>query len=308
MRSIVKSLIEWKVNHPGAIGPWARKLILAGLRVTGPFRLLPDFAIIGAQKCGTTSLYNYLSLHPYILPSLQKEVSFLGVNKSRSLNWYRSHFPMATTRAMFRRSLGRNPLVGEASTETVFLPGAPSHAARILPELKLILLVRDPISRAISHYYHDHRWGLVSESIEEAFEIAFNSIEEDRATWQKCASENSREYNEPKHSYLLRGLYADQIENWLKFYEHQHLLVLHAEDFWKDPGGSLRQSSSFLGLPDWQPDSFRQFNEGKYQAPPEGLLSRLEDFFAPHRERLIQHTNGSQEPSTRDQALQATVE
>ena len=308
MRSIVKSLIEWKVNHPGAIGPWARKLILAGLRATGPFRLLPDFAIIGAQKCGTTSLYNYLSLHPYILPSLQKEVSFLGVQKSHSLNWYRSHFPMATTRTMFRRSLGRNPLVGEASTETVFLPGAPAHAASILPELKLILLVRDPISRAISHYYHDHRWGLVSESIEDAFQIAFDSIENDREVWQKCAAEKSREYEEPKHSYLLRGLYADQIENWLNFFEGEHLLVLHAEDFWKDPGESLRKTSAFLDLPDWQPDSFRQFNEGKYAEPPEGLLVRLQEFFAPHRKRFIQLTEESQEPSTQGKALQATAE
>lgn len=288
MRSIVKSLIEWKVNHPGAIGPWARKLILAGLRVTSPLRVLPDFAIIGAQKCGTTSLYNYLSLHPNVLPSLQKEVSYLGVNQSHGVLWYRSHFPLGITRFLFRRSSGINPLVGEASTETVFLPGAPAHASSLLPELKLVFLVRDPITRAISHYYHDYRLGIVSDPIDVAFEKAWENIDKDRDQWLECAAKKSREYQEPVHSYLLRGLYADQVENWLKYYDRSKLLILHAEDFWADTASSLQQSIDFLGLPAWQPESFRQFNEGKYEEPPAEIISRLQEFFKPHQERFCQ--------------------
>ncbi|MCG8448174.1 MAG: sulfotransferase domain-containing protein [Pirellulales bacterium] len=291
MRSVIKSLVKWKVNHPGALGPWARKVILAGSRVTAPFRVLPDFAIIGAQKCGTTSLYNYLSLHPHILPSLKKEVSFLGVNQRHGVGWYRSHFPLAITRALFRRSLGQNPLVGEASTETVFLPGAPAQAAKLLPDLKLILLVRDPITRAISHYYHDFRLGLVSESMEQAFAPAWDNIERDRNEWQDCAARKSRDYQEPRHSYLLRGLYADQVENWLDFYDRSRLLILRAEDFWRDPASTLKQTADFLGLPDWQPESFRQFNEGKYAEPSAEILRRLEEFYAPHEKRFSQLAN-----------------
>src|SRR5947209_1159841 len=118
-------------------------------------RALPDFLIIGAQKAGTTSLYRYLAAHPDIVASTRKEVHFFDINFWRGEWWYRSLFPL-------RRRLQRRPplrnrpaITGEASPYYLFHPFAPERAAQLLPDAKLIVLLRDPVERAWSHYRHE---------------------------------------------------------------------------------------------------------------------------------------------------------
>ena len=115
---------------------------------TSPLRLLPDFLILGAQRCGTTSLYNYLAQHPSVGPLvLEKGAHYFSTNYDKSLAWYRSHFPMKWRAAAERRH-GRPFVTGEGSPYYLFHPLAAQRVAKTLPHVKLLVMLRDPVERA----------------------------------------------------------------------------------------------------------------------------------------------------------------
>ena len=136
----------------------ARYAIWAAGRATARWRPLPDFLVIGAQKAGTTALYAYLRWHPGITGPSWKEVSFFDRHWWRGEFWYRGQFPL--------RSGQR--LVGEASPSYLFHPLAPERVRSLVPEAKLIALVRDPVDRAYSHYQHEVALGREPLSFEDA--------------------------------------------------------------------------------------------------------------------------------------------
>lgn len=106
--------------------------------------LLPNLLIIGAQKCGTTSLHAILAQHAEISMSEPKELNFFTWHWERGLDWYAAQF-------------GDSPVRGEATPEYTAYPGWPETAERVgrtLPEARLIYLVRDPVERVISHWQH----------------------------------------------------------------------------------------------------------------------------------------------------------
>src|SRR5437660_11101224 len=120
-------------------------------------RLLPDFLIIGTQKGGTTSLYNYLIEHPGIGPAYTKEIHFFNLNFSRGPAWYRAQFPSRLTR-YYAEYIQKTPYItGEASPYYLFHPQAPMRAARYVPKVKLLAILRNPVDRAYSQYQHQLR-------------------------------------------------------------------------------------------------------------------------------------------------------
>lgn len=106
----------------------------------------PDFIIIGVQKGGTTSLYSYLTQHPQIAPATQKEIHYFDFNFDKSTDWYCSHFSTS--------SEGEYLLAGEASPYYIFHPQVPQRIYDLFPQVKIIALLRNPVERAISHYYY----------------------------------------------------------------------------------------------------------------------------------------------------------
>src|SRR5215470_750369 len=142
---------------------WAAQQVrsarFAARRATASARALPDFLIIGAQKAGTTSLYAYLTAHRDVRPAGRKEVHYfdLGFTAGAELGegWYRSMFPLRARLALDGRRTGRPVRTGEASPYYLFHPAAPQRAAALVPEARLLVLVRDPVERAWSHYRHE---------------------------------------------------------------------------------------------------------------------------------------------------------
>ena len=124
---------------------------------TSGFRPLPDFLIIGGQRCATTSLYYYLRAHLQVLPALTKEVRFLALHWSRGEGWYRAQFPRRA-RKTSRRVIA--PLTFEATPYCLAHPLAAARAAQLLPDVKRLVLLRDPVTRPWSHYRHMVRLGL----------------------------------------------------------------------------------------------------------------------------------------------------
>src|SRR5947209_13351977 len=176
--------------------------------VTSPLRLLPDFLIIGAQRGGTTSLYHYLRAHPAVHSSAVKDTHFFDKKFHKGVSWYRAHFPTRFEKAYARRFRHQDFVTGEASPSYLFHPHAPSRTARLLPHVKLIVLLRNPIDRAFSQYYHALALGHEKLSFEEALE---REQERTAGEYERVLAEAHYSSHAFKHlSYLSRGIYVDQ--------------------------------------------------------------------------------------------------
>lgn len=247
---------------------YLKKRGLEAYRVwTSPFRLLPSFLIIGVQKGGTTSLYRYLEDHPSIAGAFTKEVHFFDNHTrdykyGKGMSWYRSNFVYDTNRFFKQFSHQPNIITGEGSPDYIFDVHAPKRIATHLPKAKIIILLRDPVDRAYSHYLHNSRadWDPDREKL--SFEDAI-ATEPDRldGEYEKLVQEESYfSYNYMHYSYLKRGLYADQLKVWFQLFPREQILILKSEDFFVSPGKVFQEVLSFLQLPPWEPKQFPLFN------------------------------------------------
>jgi len=143
---------------------------------------LPDFYIIGAQKSGTSSLYDCLCQHPGIIHRLQKEIHYFNnpIRKSRGLDFYKAHFSSCSSREQISKKIGYKPLEGEATPFMVH-PWIPKWVSQATPKAKLIVIVRNPIDRALSHYHHNQRRGRENLSFADAIESEEERINGDLA-------------------------------------------------------------------------------------------------------------------------------
>lgn len=277
-----------KQNHP-LTRIWHSKKIRQTRRLASPRlwyryltaarRTLPDFIIAGAQKAGTTSLFGYLEGHPQCVPSQTKEVHYFDKNYDRGEAWYRMNFPMhAKLRASGRQTF-------ESSPYYMCEPRVPARMQALLPQVKLIFLVRNPVSRAYSHYQHSVLRRREPLSFEEALEA-----EQDRLAGEEAkmlADPTYPSFNHQHYSYLLRGRYAEQLQNWKQHFSADQMLVLEAERMFRQPAEVFAEVLEFLGLDDWSPASFENLNSGRYKQPMNpATRARLEAYFAPFNQQL----------------------
>ncbi len=222
---------------------------------TGRFRALPDALVIGAQRSGTSSLYRWLGGHPGVAPSFRKEVEYFSRYHDRGETWYRAHFELER---------GRRHLRFEATPDYLFHPLAPGRAAKLLPEARLVVLLRDPVARAWSH--HQHMVTLGYETL--PFEAALDAEEE------RCAPDLAALAADPSHdakallrySYAARGRYAEQLDRWLAEFAPDRFLVIRSEDLFRDASTSFARIVDFLGLERRLPPAFS--NESRLQGRP----------------------------------------
>lgn len=250
----------------------------------GP-RLEPGFLIIGAQKCGTTSLYRYVCRHPNVLRASTKELHFFAAFYSRGWEWYRAQFPTrlyALGVGVRERSAA---ITGEASPSYIFHPAAPLRIRRHLPNVKLIALFRNPVDRAYSHYQHSLHRGYDNLPFEEAIDREAERLDGERERLLADESYVSPAYQ--GYSYLARGVYADQLQNLFGVFPRDQILALRAEDLFERPEEILSTVFHFLGLPPARAERYVPQNVGGYEStiPPE-LRPRLVEYFRPHNERL----------------------
>ncbi len=256
--------------------------------LTAERRRLPSFIIAGAQKAGTTSLFGYLRGHPQCSASLTKEVHYFDRNFFRGETWYRMHFPLGANGANQSRPPRPHTKCFESSPYYMFDPRVAERIHQALPQAKIIFLLRNPVSRAYSHYKHSVRRGRETLSFEDAI-----AAEPDRLAGEHDRLLNDQTYQSrahQHHSYLARGLYADQIERWRRYFPDDQRLVVQSERMFKQPAEVFAEVVRFLSFDgDWVPESFGNLYSGRYQDPMSpATRERLNDHFAPHNERLFQ--------------------
>lgn len=246
--------------------------------LTANERVLPNFIIIGVQKGGTSSLFNYLLQHPDVFPGYKKEVKFFDGNYHKGLGWYRFNYPLMTQMS------DPGEQTGEASPSYVFHPLVPQRIKETLPHIKLVLLLRNPVARAYSHYQGNMRKGHEELSFEEAIEM-----EQSRLAGEKeaiIADQHHPMYKYLVYSYLARGIYIDQIKNWLKSFPREQILIQRSEDLFSNPQKVYSRVLAFLGLPDWNLENFEIINLGSYDEINPKTENKLKAFFKPYNHEL----------------------
>lgn len=249
----------------------------------------PSFLILGAQKAGTTSLHEYLCAHPQVLPARAKEVHYFDNQYGRGENWYLRQFPSRAGLLRRRLRSGGRVISGEATPMYLFHPLAPARIARFMPAARLIVLLRDPVERAYSHYQHNVREGWETLSFEEAL-----AREEERTGPALEALQRNPESLDTRlhaFSYCARGRYLEQLQRYETLFPRERLLVLCSEEFFAAPLASYQVVLDFLGLAPIHP-SVGAANQGGYGGvAPEAraAMSRLREAFAAHNERLFAH-------------------
>lgn len=262
----------------------AKRLSMRWRGATGSLRTLPDFLLIGAARCGSTSLFAILTAHPHILAPSHKEVHFFDRNYLRGLDWYRRMFPLESHRRLVERRLGGPALTGEATTYYLFHPAVPERVARDLPEARLIAILRDPVDRAYSHYQLSVRNGHETLSFEEALDA-----EEERLAGEEERLLNDPSYRSPAHayhSYVTRGLYLDQLVRWHRYVPRERLLVLRSEDLFERPADVVSEVSAFLGLRPHPGPLPAPRNRARYEGMSEETRERLRRRFDEPNRRL----------------------
>lgn len=206
----------------------------------------PTFFILGAAKCGTTSLYHYLNAHPDICMSTPKEPRFFEAEYHNGLDYYWKRY--------FSSVWNGESAIGEARHRNLYLPYVPERIKESVPNAKLIVIVRDPIERAHSHWRHGCSWGLEDLSFEDAISedlerlqkgITFEG-EEGAQLW--VSNLNPQNGESTFRTYVDSGHYSDQIERYLRLFSHEDLKIVFLEDLADDPAEVMADLLSFLGV------------------------------------------------------------
>lgn len=251
-------------------------------RATWFNRALPSFLIIGAQKCGTTSLYEYLVEHPQIWEAHTKEPHFFSGGLDPSIDlfqkgelWYRANFPLKSVMQPGGHTFDATPLY-------LFNPLVPKRISELIPKAKLIAVLRNPTERAISHYFHEKRLH------REPLDIAEAMAAEEKRLAPKLENKDYKSETFIHLSYKSRGLYLEQIERFLDYFPRENLLILSSEGTLQTPRETLRRICEFVDVdPNYQFSNLnpRNIAPNRVDVPTE-VYNYLDNYFAPHNQRL----------------------
>ena len=261
---------------------------------TARWRSLPDFIVIGAQKAGTTSLFRYLTALPQVARPFGQEPVFFSheIKFARGADEYRANFPL--------KAGMRQRITGEASGEYLYYPDAPERIAELVPDVRMIAVLRDPVDRTVSHYFHNVKLGLEELNLEEAIHREL--------TWHQSSDPATG----PLHrrfgvlgsgrAYLGRSMYAQHLARWFDRFDDSQILVVEAESLYDDPAATTATVCDFLFLPHPTSQQFARHNAGRRTDVDGELVAWLTSTFSePNRElRELLHTQlGDRTPDLR---------
>jgi hypothetical protein len=234
----------------------------------------PTFFIIGQAKAGTSALFQYLSGHPSIVPPVVKEPWYWSHHYDHGTTWYQSLFP--------RLPVDSGLITGEGSVAYLTSPDAPARVHEKLPEVKLIVLLREPVARAYSEYWMHVRRGEQGASFEEV-------IAGELAKWPVCPlDDNAAQDGRFPGSYLRDSAALPHLKRWRAHFPPEQLLILRNEQMAQDLPAVMHRVCRFIGVPPFVPQDRRRHGEGHYPPMAGDLKEKLRDWFTPHQRVLEQ--------------------
>ncbi len=287
----IRRNLRHKLDSHHTTREFTTKLYLKYCNITGPFHILPNFLIIGCPKCGTTSLYEYLIQHPYIHSAQGKEIDYFDRLYDRGLNWYKIKFPSKPSKFFSEKFLKKPFISGEATPRYLEHPHAINNIKKTIPNSKFIILLRNPIERAISHYNMNFQNGYEYLSIEKAIEKEDHRIQGRYEKMQQNPNYYSWDWD--LFGYKNHGLYVDKIKKWFKQFPKNQFLIINSEEFLENTSIIYHNTLRFLELPLWEPDEYRLFKQRKSTKPKIDpvLRNKLRKFFEPYNEELYSFLN-----------------
>lgn len=263
---------------------WLRQTLRLWGKLTSRWRLEPGFIIVGAQRAGTTTLYRVLSEHPAVArPTVSKGIGYFDLRYARGHRWYVGHFPLAV---LARRTHGPQAVTFESSGYYLFHPLSAQRIAKDLPEVKVVVMVREPVERAYSAHRHELARGFETEEFEQAV-----ALEEERTAGEAeriVADPTYESFEHRHHSYLARSRYSEQIDRFIGELGRDRVYVVDADVFFENPDEEFERLRSWLGLPEWRPEEVEQWNARPRTPMSAELRERLERYFEPYDARLAQ--------------------
>jgi hypothetical protein len=258
---------------------------------TAELRTPPDFLIIGAKRGGTTSLWNWLLQHPACLPMLParqhlKSNHYFYWHFDRGPRWYRGFFASAATRRLAERRLGGPVVTGEASPYYMFDPRVPQRVAAELPEVRIIILLRDPVDRAASHHRERTRAGVEPLSFAEAL-----AAEDCRLAGElERIAADPFYYSRPHdwYSYRSRGIYPPQVAAWQAVVPPERTLILQSEQMYADPRATFDVVTDFLGIGRIPELRAKRYNYHQHEDMPATVRAELTEFYRAHNQSLFE--------------------
>lgn len=251
--------------------------------LSSPFRVKPNLLLIGAQKSGSTSLYNYLSSHPFVADIHVKEINYFSDHYKKGLLWYKAFFP--TKKEYKKKSQRGFFIIPDGSCKYLHHSLAAERCKKQLGEsenLKFIVMLRNPVDRAYSQYE------MAKRRYERGDKDKHNPAPQVAENFEEAIKYEIAGKKSPyKHRFLEKGFYMKQLEPWLKNFKKENFLFIISEDFFANPYEEYLRTLDFLKLP--EPENLPEFknaNKGKYVPLSQEMRIKLEDYFRESNKEL----------------------
>jgi len=252
--------------------------------LTASSRVLPDFLIIGAKRCGTTSLFSYLPEHPSIARSHHDNMGFFNDNFHLGVNWYRSFFPTIAEKERIEKQYGKF-LAFDVTTRYMESKTTAENIKKIKPDMKIIIMLRNPIDRAYSQYNVSVKEKTEKLTFDEAVIEEINRL---KIEFSEGYEKKLLEFPNEHRQYIKKSLYALQLKPWFNIFPKENILVLSTEEFKENEEKIYKEIFEFLDLPKIEIKNKVHMEKGEYSPMNEKTRQELSKFFKNHNMNLFE--------------------
>ena len=254
--------------------------------ITGFIRVIPDFLVIGAKRCGTTSLYQHLPEHPCISKSPYDNMGFFNDNFHLGVNWYKSFFPTTFTRNKIKSKFG-GFLAFDVTTKYMEEESTANNVYQTKPNMKIIIILRNPVDRAYSQYHLSVRQTAERRSFEDVVEENMNRLNKESHEHYEIKPR----FSAKEDNYLKKGLYALQLRYWLKIFPRENILIVSTEEFESNQQIIYNKIFEFLNISKFEVKNTKKMEKGNYLPMKSETRNLLLDYFRPHNHELFELIN-----------------
>jgi len=253
--------------------------------ITSGTRVLPDFLVIGVGRSATTTLHHNLSKNPCLFSAAYDEIGFFDENFHLGLNWYRSFFP---TKSLKNKTIKNNNffMSYEVTPSYIRKPWVARRIKEILPNVKLIAILRNPVDRTYSHYNMAVNEGNEKRSFEEVIKYDLKQLENFSDSYSKKSDDYFK--NVVENSFVARGFYLEQLDIWFKLFPKKQILIIKSEDLANRTTEVVKDIFNFLMLPEYNIKNVSKHRVSDYSKMNSSTRKTLVEFFKPYNKKLYE--------------------